>query len=776
MRFNLKLSNGCEETDNCRLLSHIGKGERIALSKLAVEHLERTGRPYRIAIDAAIWNFQNQAGQGGANPALRTLFYRLLKLLALPIHPVFVYDGRNKPLTKRNKTVHHYGTSIPNEQSKNLVAAFRFPHHTAPGEAEAECALLQRRGVVDAVMSQDVDTLAFGATATLRNWSKEGSRGNKTATHINVLRATEVKSRTGLDPEGMVLVALLSGGDYNTDGVAGIGPGLALEIAKAGFGAELLVQEQKDDKDGLHEWRERLQYELESNESGYFKRRHKTVKIPEDFPDRIIVGYYTTPAVSTTDQLETLRQNLEDVWDTEIDIPALREYVAQKFEWLYNSGARKLVRNLAPALLAHRLRRGIEVASVTSMDQIKERRTHFVNDGMPELRVEVVPANVLGLDLEAEEDNPAYLEETEVDAEEVPATEDVEDAQDEASIGVPSSIQETASPSKGRKRPPWNPYLPEKMWIPETILKLGVPALVEAWEQKQRDIMADPRKFAARKCSKTKTKPVKGGMKAGALDSFFTTSKPDSTREASTLATSQALPKTKLPDRSQPVPRTPTKKSRPEPAGESSPTVERYFGKIKPLAGLDRWKDGTMGVALPSHARYSALGLYGADAQPMGGGTVASKHSRPSSSESAEATGTLSQPILLSSSPSVADPTASLPTPPGSTSSTTPAKIASASAAEIPPTVTQRSKRRVRARITIPEDPENALSSLVDLISPPALPLATLTTRSANKKAVLSRDSLPGAWKELDEGEVALIAGAGQKRISRVSTLDLSGD
>src|SRR5271154_6462995 len=91
-----------KKTDTCRVLKEIGKGDRIALAKLSVEHLERTGRPFRIAIDAAIWSFQNQAGQGGANPALRTLFYRLLKLFALPIHPVFVYDGRNKPLTKRN--------------------------------------------------------------------------------------------------------------------------------------------------------------------------------------------------------------------------------------------------------------------------------------------------------------------------------------------------------------------------------------------------------------------------------------------------------------------------------------------------------------------------------------------------------------------------------------------------------------------------------------------------------------------------------------------------
>lgn len=88
------------------LFKEIGKGERIALSFLSVTHLEKHGRPLRIAIDAAIWNFQTlHGGVGGKNPALRTLFYRLLKLLALPIDPVFVYDGTNKPLCKRGRSV-----------------------------------------------------------------------------------------------------------------------------------------------------------------------------------------------------------------------------------------------------------------------------------------------------------------------------------------------------------------------------------------------------------------------------------------------------------------------------------------------------------------------------------------------------------------------------------------------------------------------------------------------------------------------------------------------
>ena len=38
----------------------------------------------------------------------------------------------------------------------------------APGEAEAELAFLNRAGLIDAVISDDVDTFVFGATMVVR--------------------------------------------------------------------------------------------------------------------------------------------------------------------------------------------------------------------------------------------------------------------------------------------------------------------------------------------------------------------------------------------------------------------------------------------------------------------------------------------------------------------------------------------------------------------------------------------------------------------------------
>ena len=51
-------------SDVYRIYKEIGPGKRIALSKLAVDTFEKTGRPLRIAIDTSIWLFQIQASKG----------------------------------------------------------------------------------------------------------------------------------------------------------------------------------------------------------------------------------------------------------------------------------------------------------------------------------------------------------------------------------------------------------------------------------------------------------------------------------------------------------------------------------------------------------------------------------------------------------------------------------------------------------------------------------------------------------------------------------------
>ncbi len=392
----------------------------------------------------------------------------------------------------------------------------------APGEAEAECALLQQQGVVDAVLSEDVDTLMFGCGLSLRKWSGEG---NNRPSHVDVYDAKKTKQgKSGLDREGMVLVALLSGGDYVTEGVPGCGIKIACEAARAGFGKELCALSPKDSA-GRQVWREKLAHEFQTNENKYFKAVHKAIKLPADFPDKAVLGYYTHPVVSSLERVEKLGSELQ--WDQEINIAGLRTFTAEAFDWTYMSGARKFIRCLAPALLVHKLRTSSEGEAPTSQTQgltlitaICGSRKHMSNDGEPEIRVVYLPTDIVGLDLEAEEPDPQYDQNRDTSDDDL-----APEGHDDGNLDAPGS------PTKRRAPSAYDPTQPQKEWVLETFVKLGAPLMVEDWEESRRN----PKKYLAAKGDAKKKimkkKPTKkaaanGGMKHGALDSFVKIGKP----------------------------------------------------------------------------------------------------------------------------------------------------------------------------------------------------------------------------------------------------------
>ncbi|GME37154.1 DNA repair protein [Neofusicoccum parvum] len=460
------------------IYKEIGPGDRIALLKLAVEKFEQTGRPLRIAIDTSIWLFQIQSSKGGTNPALRTFYYRLLRLLSHSINPLFVFDGPNKPPFKRNKRTGPNVASIPEFLAKQLLKQFGFPFHIAPGEAEAECALLQREGIVDAVLSEDVDTLMFGSRISLRNWSPN-QKSSKVPTHVNVYDAERTKAGpSGLDREGMILVALMSGGDYLPEGIPGCGPKIACEAARAGFGSRLCAIAKRDTA-AIQEWREDLARELRTNESKFFKRKHGALAIPEDFPRADILNYYINPAISSRDGLERLRRNLR--WDQDLNFPELRTFTADAFDWVKVTGAKKFIRNLAPALLVRNLRmRGQAAADGSLPDEpeiaeaeeaklvtsIHGKRQHPSTDNTTELRIAFSPIGIVNIDLDAEEPDDEPEEGEDEDEDEV-----LGDGDGEAP----------------EKRGPYlyDPTKLEKIWICETFVKVGTPLTVQDWEEAQ---------------------------------------------------------------------------------------------------------------------------------------------------------------------------------------------------------------------------------------------------------------------------------------------------
>ncbi|CAE6416976.1 unnamed protein product [Rhizoctonia solani] len=223
------------------IIRHTGKSE--ALAQLALEGFRRDQvlnpiqglppdtphpRALRIGIDASIWFFHAAYGREGENPELRTLFFRLARLANYTFCPLFVFDGPQRPRNKR---------------------FLKVPQ--APGEAEAELAYLNNTGVIDAILSDDVDNFLFGAKVVIRNPSGTltGNRGypalnregKDDGVHVMVYRMDDIEKDPAcrLTRGGMILIALLSGGDYD-QGAKRCGPKTALALAQRGLGDELL--------------------------------------------------------------------------------------------------------------------------------------------------------------------------------------------------------------------------------------------------------------------------------------------------------------------------------------------------------------------------------------------------------------------------------------------------------------------------------------------------------------------------------------------------------
>ncbi|KAK0457943.1 PIN domain-like protein [Desarmillaria tabescens] len=158
-----------------------------------------------IGVDASGWMFAARYHQGQMkNPAQASLFKRLGCLFHLPVLPIFVFDGPKHPVIKRGKTINKT-TDWLVADLKRMLQAFGFPYWDAPGEAEAELAMLSKAGRIDAVMSEDFDAMLFGAQCVIRIKDESDSK--------YIIEVYE--SGTQFSSHDLVMIALLAGGDYD---------------------------------------------------------------------------------------------------------------------------------------------------------------------------------------------------------------------------------------------------------------------------------------------------------------------------------------------------------------------------------------------------------------------------------------------------------------------------------------------------------------------------------------------------------------------------------
>ncbi|KAM0712437.1 hypothetical protein Q7P37_011533 [Cladosporium fusiforme] len=380
------------------LFDVIGKGELVPTAKLASDHYEKHGRPLRVAIDEAGWRFNNispaqleiiRKNEPAANTIEKNIMWRILDLLKINIQPIFVFDGPRRPW-KRNK---RGGNAVDWERIKllrQLLDHLKIPHHQAPGEAEAECAAMQRLGVVDAVWSDDSDTLMFGATCVIQA-HKTGTTWSKDKKYVN--RAEKILSDHDLDHESIVLFAMLSGGDYNTSGLPGCGSKIAGLLSRKQHGlAHALCQASMHELAG---WRGLL--------GEVMAMEGKRIQIPANFPDQKALNHSRQPTISSPEELRNLR-GLKDGWDRKINQVKLRVLLRDRFH-IWTKGYMK---HLAPIFMIQQLTTTpsqSKDAIVIKYDiQLKKLRgkTTARNETMdPERKITFYPLPAIEIDISA---------------------------------------------------------------------------------------------------------------------------------------------------------------------------------------------------------------------------------------------------------------------------------------------------------------------------------------------------------------------------------------
>ncbi|KAJ7792482.1 PIN domain-like protein [Mycena olivaceomarginata] len=299
----------------------------------------RSTKAIIVGVDASLWLTQCQAvvhkprhAQMGRNPELRALFYKLASL-----SDAQVITSSSTP------------TGLWKEFTE-LIELFGFYFYMAPGEGEAELAHLSKHGFIDAVLTDDEDTALFGAPRIFESLSSPFivilsllmyvfrlNKKNKDEITVYTSEALQNNPDIRLTNGGILLLAVLNGGDYDTVGLAKCGATVAHALARCGFGDSLLEAAQNMSQPALQHflvaWRQELREELKTNSQGHLRSKQPSLvrTIPNNLPNLTALSLYSCP---TTSWSEGFFPPITDGWIVKLpSLPELALYCKRMFGW-----------------------------------------------------------------------------------------------------------------------------------------------------------------------------------------------------------------------------------------------------------------------------------------------------------------------------------------------------------------------------------------------------------------------------------------------------------
>ena len=336
-----------------------------------------------------------------------------------------------------------------------------------------------------------------------------GSSVKDDGNHVVVFSATDFNlPEIDLTRGGLILIALLSGGDYHQAGLSGCGPKVAHGLARCGFGDSLLSAARTLTREDLQEylvaWKKDLAEELRTNSRGVLGRRYNSLSkaIPEEFPDIDILMSYSNPITSET---EGKVHKIKATWERPLDLGRIAHICELYFEWGVRHVIIKRFRTMIwPAAVLRFLRESVLEKDMQKVDQtllptmtqlpqneppssspttsavaslshlrigslpicrdlvlkIHSVRNHNSTDGLLEYRLEVSPEPLIAL-----------------------ASAGIKDIRPPLIADISSSDDTTNESDKRVQKPPPDPSSNLRVWISACIVKAAMPSLVDSFDE-----------------------------------------------------------------------------------------------------------------------------------------------------------------------------------------------------------------------------------------------------------------------------------------------------
>ena len=198
---------------------------------------------------------------------LNGLFYRFTKLMQHDMRFIFVFDGKAPDLKLKERArrsslkeeaqlkyeearekedteeMRKYAARTSRltpemiADAKELIDALGFPIIQAPSEGEAQAALIVKSKDAYASLSQDADSLIFGCPLVVKNLTLSGRRKQPGKLNYDLITPEiifldETLQNLQIDIDQLIVVAMLTGTDYNIGGIKGIGHKTALKLVR----------------------------------------------------------------------------------------------------------------------------------------------------------------------------------------------------------------------------------------------------------------------------------------------------------------------------------------------------------------------------------------------------------------------------------------------------------------------------------------------------------------------------------------------------------------